>query len=55
MSKRIHVSPPEPLNPADPRLQGPSREALVRALQRTAALLTDYDAAHRMLREEDAR
>jgi len=26
-----------------------------RALQRTAALLTDYDAAHRMLREEEAR
>jgi len=26
-----------------------------RALQRTAALLTDYDAAHRLLREEEAR
>ena len=34
-----------------------TRELVIeaRALQRTAALLTDYDAAHRMLQEEDAR
>ena len=34
-----------------------TRELVVeaRALQRTAALLTDYDAAHRMLQEEEAR
>jgi hypothetical protein len=31
MTKRIRVTPPEPLNPADPRLKGPSHEALVRA------------------------
>ena len=31
MTKRIRVSPPAPLDPSDPRLQGPSHEALVRA------------------------
>jgi len=31
MTKRIHVTPPAPLDPSDPRLQGPLREALVRA------------------------
>ncbi len=31
MTKHTHVTPPAPLDPSDPRLQGPSREALVRA------------------------
>ncbi len=37
MTKRIHVTPPAPLDPSDPRLKGPSREALVRAWRRGCA------------------
>ena len=37
------------------RIADAARELLIeaRALQRTAALLTDYDAAHELLRKED--
>ena len=37
-------------------IAGETRELVVeaRALQRTAALLTDYDAAHKALEEEEA-
>jgi len=31
MTNHTHVTPPAPLDPSDPRLQGPSHEALVRA------------------------
>jgi hypothetical protein len=31
MTNHTHVSTPAPLDTSDPRLQGPSREALVRA------------------------
>ena len=31
MTKHTHVTKPAPLDPSDPRLQGPSHEALVRA------------------------
>ena len=39
------------------RIADAARELVIeaRALQRTAALLTDYDAAHRALEEEEAR
>jgi hypothetical protein len=40
MTKRIRVTPPAPLDPSDPRLQGPSREALVRAWPVIAMVLT---------------
>ena len=58
MTKRIHVSKPAPLDPSDPRLQGPSHEALVRAwpiIMRQAAVCDARLAREAAEREREGR